>query len=54
MVSETRLTKLHYNQLPTTITTITERNIERQKTTQNVPDGLDKGSTQRNDERTTN
>ena len=39
------LLKLHYSQLPTTIITITKRNIKRQKTTQNVPDGLDRRST---------
>ena len=39
------LLKLHYSQLPTTIITITKRNIKRQKTTQNVPDDLDRRST---------
>ena len=37
--------KLHYSQLSTTIITITQRNIKRQKTTQKVPDGSDKRST---------
>ena len=39
------LLKLHYSQLPTTIIMITKRNIKRQKTTQNVPDSLDRRST---------
>ena len=37
--------KLHYSQLSTTIITITQRNIKRQKTTQKVPDGSDRRST---------